>query len=322
MSIESKNVTFKIYRFNAETDFLPYYETYELEITHEEVVLDVLNRIKWEHSGSLSYRRSCRHGICGSCSIKVNNKAVLACKERMWDMIDLFGTEMTFKPLSEKRVVKDFIIDKGDFWAKHDAVRPYLESHIDEHPEMECAVSPEETENLLESDLCIQCGSCHYSCPAVEENEMFYGPAAFVKAYRFAADIRDDYTTERLQYANQPGKGVWDCMKCFECVEACPKEINPLEKITKLHNMYFEAGIAKSNVGTRHAVGFRNIQKHGLLDEAGLVLYSERAHVVKQIPAALSMMKVGKLPMPWNAAKSKNLDEIKALFKSSSTVKF
>ena len=322
-TIETKNVTLKIFRFNSETDFLPYYETYNLEITSEDVVLDVLNTIKWELSGSLSYRRSCRHGICGSCSIKVNNKAVLACKERMFDLIDIFGTEMTFKPLSEKRAIKDFIIDKADFWDKHDAIMPYLISDIDEHPETEHLVTPSEAEQLLEADYCIQCGNCHYSCPAIETNEEFFGPAAFAKMYRFTADVRDDAHSERLDMINVPEQGVWDCMKCMECAEACPKDVNPIEKITKLHNQIFQDGRAVSNVATRHAVGFKHsIEKHGLLDEADLVLYSERTHIIKQIPNAIKMLKVGKLPMPWNMPKSENLDEIKTLVKSSSTVKF
>lgn len=323
MSIEPKNVTFKVFRFNKETDYLPYYETYTLEVTHEEVVLDILNKIKWEHSGSLSYRRSCRHGICGSCSIKVNNKAVLACKERMWDMIDLFGTEMTLRPLSEKRAVKDFVIDKGDFWENYDKVDPYLVADIDETPTQENLVSPEDAEALLEADYCIQCGNCFYSCPAVETNEQYIGPAAFAKAYRFTADVRDQGRTERLETVAEMGAGVWDCMKCYECAQACPKDVNPIEKIIKLHNQTFEDGMAQSNVATRHAVGFKHsIKKHGFLDEAALVLYSERADVIKQVPNALKMLKVGKLPMPWNMPKSKNMDEIKTLVKSSSTVKF
>ncbi|MEA1920847.1 MAG: 2Fe-2S iron-sulfur cluster-binding protein, partial [Campylobacterota bacterium] len=166
--ITTQMITFKVFRFNAETDYLPYYKTYEMEVTSEEVVLDILNRIKWEFDGSFSYRRSCRHGICGACAIKVNGKGVLACKERMNDMIELFGTELTLDPLSEKRAIKDMIIDKEDFWVKHEAVEPYLISEIEEHPEMECAVTPAEAEALLESDLCIQCGLCHYACPVIE----------------------------------------------------------------------------------------------------------------------------------------------------------
>ncbi len=323
-SITTQTITFKVFRFNSETDYLPYYNTIEMEVTSEEVVLDILNRIKWEHDGSFSYRRSCRHGICGACAIKVNGKGVLACKERMNDMIALFGTQLTLEPLSTKRAIKDMIIDKEDFWDKHEEVEPYLVSHINEHPEMECAVSPAEADALLDSDLCIQCGLCHYSCPVVEVNDAFIGPAAFAKAFRFNADVRDDGVDERIGIINEPGAGVWDCVKCFECAEVCPKEVNPIEKITKLHNQIFERGDALNNVATRHAVGFaHSIKKHGLLDEGELVRYSEgNIGVLKHIPVALKMFKKGKIVLPWDMPKSDNLDEIQKLVKSSSTVKF
>ena len=323
-TLQTRQVTFKVFRFNEETDYLPYYNTYTLDVTHEEVVLDILNRIKWEHDGSLSYRRSCRHGICGVCAIKVSGKAVLACKTRLFDMIDLFGDELVIEPLSTKRAFKDLVVDKKDFWDKHAQIKPYLEAEIDEHPAAENLVSPHDAEKLLEADYCIQCGACHYSCPALEVNDQYIGPAAFAAAYRFSADVRDDASVERLQIVNEEAQGVWDCVKCMECAQVCPKEVNPIEKITKLHNMVFEAGIAKNNVATRHAVGFaHSIEKHGLLDEGELVRYSEgNIGVMKHLPEAIAMWKNGKIVMPWNMPKSKNLDEVKKLIKSSSTVKF
>ncbi len=316
-------VTLKVFRFNAETDYLPHYDTIEMEIDKKDVVLDVLNRIKWEHDGSFTYRRSCRHGICGSCAIKVNGRSTLACKERMVDMIELFGTELTLEPVSKKRVVKDMVVDKTDFWKKYETVKPWLVADIDEHPEMENIIPPEEAEKLDEADYCIQCGCCYYACPVVEVNEEYLGPAAFEKAYRFTADVRDHAKKERLQIVDILGQGVWDCVKCYECAEACPKHIDPIGKITKLHNQIFEEGVAKSNVATRHAVGFKkSIQKHGILDEGHLVAYSEGFGVLKHVPEALEMFKKGKIVMPWNMPKSKNLDEIKKLVEISSTVKF
>lgn len=318
-------ITFNVFRFNAETDYLPHYKKIEMEVTSEEVVLDILNRIKWEHDGSFSYRRSCRHGICGACAIKVNGKGVLACKERMNDMIELFGTEMTIEPLSIKRAVKDMIIDKADFWEKHDQVKPYVIDEIDEHPESENLVTPQEEAQLMDADYCIQCGLCHYSCPSLENNEQYIGPAAFAAAYRFNADVRDKATLDRLSIINAPEQGVWDCVKCFECQEVCPKEVNPIEKITKLHNQVFENNVASNNVATRHAVGFaHSIKKHGLLDEAELVRYSEGTipMLMKHGKVGLKMFKAGKVVMPWNMPKSDKLDEVKALIKSSSTVKF
>jgi succinate dehydrogenase / fumarate reductase iron-sulfur subunit len=323
-SIKSQQVTFKVFRFNEETDYLPYYNTYVLDVTHEEVVLDILNRIKWDHDGSLSYRRSCRHGICGVCSIKVNGKGILACKSRLFDLVEVFGNEIVIEPLSTKRAIKDLIIDKKDFWDKHAQVKPYLVSEIEEHPAQEHLVSPHDAEKLLEADYCIQCGACHYSCPALAINDEFIGPAAFATAYRFSADVRDDASLERLNVVNEEAQGVWDCVKCMECAEVCPKEVNPIEKITKLHNMVFEAGIAKNNVATRHAVGFaHSIEKHGLLDEGELVRYSEgNIGVLKHVPVALKMFDKGKIVLPWNMPKADKLDEIKKLVKSSSTVKF
>jgi len=322
--IESKKVTFKVFRFNPDVDVLPYYREYILDITKEDVVLDVLNKIKWEHSGSLSYRRSCRHGICGACAVKVNQKGVLACKERMFDLIETFGTDLVIDPLSKERAVKDLIIDKKDFWKKYDSVTPYLVADVEQNPEKENIIPPKQAEELLEADYCIQCGACYYSCPAVEVNPEFTGPAALAKAYRFNADVRDTAKTERLDFVSMMGSGVWDCVKCFECAEVCPKDVNPIEKITKLHLQTFEEGIAENNVATRHAVGFkRSIAKHGILDEGDLVLYSEGVCGMPQhLPEAWNMLKNGKLPMPWALPKSKNLDEIKKLVKISSSAKF
>ena len=324
-----KKITIKAFRFNAETDYLPYYKTYEMEVENHELILDLLNRIKWEHDGSFSYRRSCRHGICGSCSIKVNSKPVLACKENAWDMIDLFGDELIFDPQSKKRAIKDMIIDKKDFWEKHAAVKPFVVADIDPHPEHETKMSVEQVENFLDSDYCIQCGNCHYACPALEVNEEFFGPAAFAAAYRFTIDPRDEAGTERLEMTAEPAQGVWDCVKCFECAEACPKDVNPIEKITKLHNMQFEQNIARRNVATKHAEGFvRSIKKHGFLDEADIVVYSEGPlGMGKHVKTAIKMLKAGKihfsdaLPFVDNMPKSKNLDEIKKLIEISQTNK-
>lgn len=321
-TITTQKVNFKVFRFNADKDYLPYYEDYSMDVTSEEVVLDILNRIKWDHDGSFSYRRSCRHGICGTCAIKVNGRSTLACKESMTEMIKIFGNEMTIEPLSKKRAVKDMIIDKADFWEKHEAVTPFVVTDVEENPELENLVSPEQADALDEADLCIQCGACHYACPVVEINDDFMGPAAFAAAYRFEADVRDE-NESRLTDVNQMGSGVWDCVKCFECAEACPKEINPIEKIGKLHNMLFQAGKAESNIATRHAVGFeKSIKRNGVLNEGGLVLYSEMAGIVKHVPVALKMFSKGKIVPPWGITKSENLDEIQKLVKSSSTAKF
>ncbi len=321
---DKKKLLFNVFRFNSETDYLPHYDKIEMEVGSGEVVLDVLNRIKWEHDGSFSYRRSCRHGICGSCAVKVNGKATLACKDRVEDLVEIFGEELTIEPQNKARAIKDMVIDKKDFWKKYNTVEPYLETEVDEHPTLENLVKPELAEKIDNADYCIQCGNCYYSCPAVQANEDYLGPAALALTYRFNADVRDEGKRDRLETVNEIGPGIWDCVKCFECAEACPKELDPIGKITKLHLQTFEEGMAKDNVAVRHAVGFKwSIEKHGLLDEGELVKYSEGLiGVMKHIPEAIAMYKKGKIVMPWNMPKSKNLDEIQTLVKSASTAKF
>jgi succinate dehydrogenase / fumarate reductase iron-sulfur subunit len=324
MMSNTKKLTIKAFRFNKEQDYNAYYDTFEMEVSKDELVLDVMNRIKWEHDGSFSYRRSCRHGICGSCAIKVNGKATLACKDNVFDLVDIFGEELVLTPQDERRAYKDMVIDKSSFWKKYDSVQPYLVADVDAHPTKENIVSKEEAEHLDEADYCIQCGACYYSCPAVEVNEDFVGPAALVKAWRFNADERDTATESRLENLQELGSGIWDCVKCFECAEACPKELDPIGKITKLHTQTFEKGLARNNVAVRHAVGFKwSIDKHGILDEGELVRYSEgNIGVMKHIPEAIAMFRKGKIVMPWNMPKSKNLDEIKKLVEITSTAKF
>lgn len=160
-AIPTNKITFKIFRFNAETDYLPTYIDYVVDVTHENVILDILTHIKNEMDGSLSYRRSCRHGICGICSVKVNGKAILACKQNVEQLVATYGTELTIEPLSIKRAMKDLIIDKEDFWVKHAMVKPYLDAPVEENPESEHFMSPAQVDSLLEAENCIQIGRAH-----------------------------------------------------------------------------------------------------------------------------------------------------------------
>jgi succinate dehydrogenase / fumarate reductase iron-sulfur subunit len=324
--MSKREITFKVFRFNSETDYLPHYKTYTLEVSKDELVLDILNKIKWEKDGSFSYRRSCRHGICGACAVKVNNKSILACKENVFNLHDIFDKgELTIDSLDKSKSLKDLIIDKSDFWEKYNTIKPYLVTNISDKEtfEKENLIQPEIANKIDNSDICIQCGACYYACPVLEVNPDYLGPAALTKAYRFNVDVRDDAKIERLDIVNQLGSGIWDCVKCFECAEACPKDVNPIAKITRLHTQTFQEKRAETNVATKHAVGFKDsIEKHGILDEGSLVLYSEGAGVVKHIGEAFNMFKKDKIVMPWNMPQSKNLDEVKTIVKNCSTAEF
>ncbi len=321
--MEKKRITFKVFRFNPAVDDLPHYESYVMEVKKDALVLDILNRIKWEFDGSFTYRRSCRHGICGSCSIRVNGKVVLSCKENVFELTDIFGDLLVLEPQNKQKVIKDMVIDRVDFWNKYTEVKPFLVAKYDEHPEVEARVSPDEASLMLDSDICIQCANCYSVCPSVRVNEKYYGPAAFVKAYRFIVDTRDHNKKERIDIINEPEKGVWDCVKCYKCAEVCPKGVNPIEKITLLHNQVFKEGRAKNNVATRHAIGFKkSIQKNGFLDEGFLVRYSEGIFgTMKHLREAFDMFRRGKIKMPWNMpSKPKKMNEIKQLIKVASKI--
>lgn len=321
---ETKNITFNVFRFNSETDKAPHYEKYTLSISQDAVILDAMNRIKWEFDGSFSYRRSCRHGICGSCAIKVNNKPVLSCKENIFHLVELFGEELTLEPQDKQKAIKDMVVSKKGFWQSYSDVKPYLMADIVSHPKHENVIAQEQAELIDEADYCIECGNCYFACPVVNVNENFLGPAALLKAFRFNVDVRDNAKNERLDIVNAPGFGVWDCVKCYECAQACPKELSPIAKIGKLHNQIFEEGKAINNVATRHAIGFKSsIKKHGILDEGELVRYSEgNVGVLKHLPEALIMWKKGKIVPPWKMPKSKNIAEIQKLVDIASTAKF
>ena len=302
-------VKLKIYRHTSEKEG---FESYELEVGEDAVILDLLNKIKWEIDGTLSYRRSCRHGICGSCAVKLNKKNVLACKTSVKEVVQQFG-ELVIEPVS-KNVIKDLVVDKKDFWEKHNKVKPYLITQIDEHPQKENLIPPKLLELIEDADYCIACGCCFYACEALEVNKDFLGPQALAKTYRFVADVRDEAKEERLEMVDRLGIGIWDCIKCQECIEVCPKGVDPFTKITHLHNEVFKEGIAKDNVASRHAKGFLNsIYKHGLLDEGMLVLYSEGVKVVRHLPEAIEMLKKGKVKLPWQMPKSEKLEEIQKL---------
>jgi succinate dehydrogenase / fumarate reductase iron-sulfur subunit len=315
-------VTLKVYRFNPKEDDKPHFDKYKLELREDAVLLDALNEIKWKFDGSLSYRRSCRHGICGSCAVKLNGKNVLACKTPLKEAIEDFGEVLIVEPLSKnkEKIIKDLVIDKKDFWDKNKKVKPYLIANIDEHPEKENLVKPEEVEALENADYCIACGCCFYACESIRANKDFLGPQALAKTYRFSADGRDEAKKERLEFVDKLGIGVWDCVKCQACIEVCPKGVDPFTKITHLHNQIFEEGVAKKNVATKHAEGFvHSIKKHGILDEGMLVLYSEGINVARHLPEAMEMLKKGKIKFPWNMPKSEGVEEIKKLVEISQT---
>ncbi len=226
MNRETVNV--KILRYNPEIRQKPFWKNYKIEIAADATILDLLNEIHWKHDPTLSYRRSCRSAICGSCAMKVNGRNVLACETPLFQ----FKGRVSIEPLPGFKVIKDLVVDLEKFFAHLERIRPYLilKKPI---PDKEFRQSPEEFALIEESTLCILCAACSSSCPSLWSNKDYLGPAALLKAYRFVFDSRDDGKEERLEIISDRN-GLWRCHTIFNCMEACPKKIKITEYLSRL----------------------------------------------------------------------------------------
>lgn len=218
-----------IKRFNPEKDSAPHWETYKVEAEPMDRVLDVLNKIKWEQDGTLTYRKSCAHGVCGSDAMMINGENRLACVTLVKD---LKTTKLKIEPVPGASVIKDLVIDMTRFWKSYETIMPYL-CNDDPPPETERYQSAQDQELIEESTRCILCGACTFSCPSTWSDEEYLGPAALLKAYRFIFDSRDQAADQRLRIIDN-NKGLWKCYTIFNCVQACPKEIDITKHISAL----------------------------------------------------------------------------------------
>jgi succinate dehydrogenase / fumarate reductase iron-sulfur subunit len=213
-------VDLRIQRFDPERDKAPHWESYVVESEPMDRVLDLLHRVKWEHDGRLTFRRSCAHGVCGSDAMMINGRNRLACKIR----VDQLGRKISVAPLPGMPVIKDLVVDMDDFFAKYRSVMPFLQADSPE-PERERIQSPEDRERYDDTTKCILCAACTSSCPSFWATPSYVGPAAIVNAHRFIFDSRDDHADDRLEILADKD-GVWRCRTIFNCVDACPRGIN------------------------------------------------------------------------------------------------
>ena len=183
-------------------------------------MLDILHHIKDYVDGTLAFRRSCGHGICGSDAVRINGRNMLACKVLVQDL----GTSITVEPILSLPVIKDLIVDMEPFFEKYRSVLPFLVNN-DPSPPHERLQSTEDRALFDDTTKCILCAACTTSCPSFWANEAYVGPASIVQAHRFIFDSRDQATQERLEILNER-EGVWRCRTVFNCVEACPREID------------------------------------------------------------------------------------------------
>ncbi len=233
-------VRFRIHRYEPEIDVTPRYQVYTVDVEGDMTVLDCLNHIKWYQDGTVTFRRSCRSAICGSCGMLINGRNRLACNTRV---VDLESPEVSVSPLPGFPILRDLVVDWDPFFAKDAAMKPYLINEMPA-PVKERRQSPADYEKIDNATLCIMCGCCSSACPVVWNNGQYYGPAALTRAFRFIFDSRDTAGAERLAIAGSE-EGAWRCHTIFNCTTDCPKgvlntqNIQALKRKVMLQNLGF-----------------------------------------------------------------------------------
>lgn len=310
---ELMEATLRIRRWDPDTQRARF-DTFTVTVPVTASVLDALDAIKDTRDGTLAYRKSCRMAVCGSCGMRIDGGAALACKTPMKKFVDA-GHTITVSPMGNLPVIKDLVVDMAPFWEKIRAVKPYLDTKDEEVPDTEWRVSPEHHEMIHKESLCILCGCCVSECNSMESDPDFLGPAALAKAYRFVGDARDTDTRERLRDLNG-AHGIWDCTRCYFCNQRCPKGVDPRDAIAKLGAESFKEGFVRDE-GARHAKVFvDSTYKGGYLRETELVPKTiGPVNAVKDIPFALQLARAGKVPNPLSPHKAKDNDEVKRLWK-------
>jgi len=223
-----------IYRFNAETDAFPYMQTFNFAKPERDImVLELLNLLK-EQDPTISYRRSCREGVCGSDGMNINGKNGLACITPLSQVLK--DNKLDLRPLPGLPVIRDLVVDMEEFYAQYEKIKPFLQNDSTP-PEIERLQSPEDRDKLDGLYECILCACCSTSCPSFWWNpDKFVGPAALLQAYRFIADTRDSRTEERLEALSDPFS-VYRCHGIMNCVSVCPKGLNPNKAIGNIKSM-------------------------------------------------------------------------------------
>lgn len=315
------DVTVKVKRFDPEAEHPEsYWQDYAVALPDNATVLDALIKIREEQDGTLTLRCSCRSAICGSCAMRINGHAGLACKTPLVRALDA-DNGVVVEPAGVMPVVKDLTVNFDPFWDKIRAVEPYLQPQGPE-PEGEYIASNEAMLHLSGVTACIMCGACVSDCTVLEVDPTFLGPAALAKAYRFTADPRDGddqgVSRERLRQLSE-ATGIWDCTRCNECVEVCPKGVAPMDRIMALREQAVNAGFTNNN-GARHTTAFTDSVGHsGRLDELRLPIKSVGG--ITNIGAMLSYAPVGwrafthgKMP-PIFHKNVENVENVRRLFR-------
>jgi succinate dehydrogenase / fumarate reductase iron-sulfur subunit len=227
-----------VYRYDPDKDERPYMQDYEVKLDGgDRMLLDALVKAKVQDD-SLSFRRSCREGVCGSDAMNINGKNGLACVTKIADL----PGHVTLRPLPGLPVIRDLIVDMTQFFKQYHSIKPYVINH-DAPPERERLQSPKDREELDGLYECILCACCSTACPSFWWNpDKFVGPAGLLQAYRFIADTRDQATAERLDNLEDPYR-LFRCHTIMNCVDVCPKGLNPTRAISKIKELMVKRAV-------------------------------------------------------------------------------
>lgn len=305
-------IKFKIRRYNPsdKDGAKPYFQAYTLNVVEGMTVLEALLKIADEQDPTLSFRKSCRSAICGSCAISLNGFSRLACSTQIIPEYKKMG-EMTIEPLANHTPVKDLIVDFAPFWKKMEKVTPYLTPKDGE----ELVAVTAEAQAVIDSvQKCIMCGCCNSECNALEIDANYLAPAALAKAWRLVGDVREGKKYRRLAKLSDE-HGMWDCVRCVHCTQYCPKDVAPLKAIEQLRSAAIAEGIT-DNHGAKHAVSMADsVKRVGMLDEAAMTFKTLGfLRSLGMIPFGLKMEFHGKMPKPLIFAQIENIDEVRAIY--------
>lgn len=313
---------FLVSRYNAARDPKPYLQEFKLEIPPGATLLDCINLIKWTQDGTLTYRMSCRSAICGSCSMKVNGHARLACKTQAADVV--IDGSVTIEPMGNLPLIRDLAVDLEPFFDSIDRVKPYLVPDDNKQWKREMLQSHDEYRKIEDASTCILCASCWSDCNVLGVDPRFLGPAALAKAQRFVYDSRDNETLGRIEFLSR-ATGMWDCTHCAECATRCPTDAKPLFRIKELRTAAMTYKITNNN-GARHVLAFREsvggflpgVGGGGLLNENYVpfrsVGFFNLDGILSLIPVGIRMFIRGKNP-PILPHVIDKIGEVRAMFR-------
>lgn len=289
-----QTITYRIKRYDGKKEW---YQEYAIPYEKNKTILWGLIKIKEEMDPTLNFTSACRSAICGSCGVRVNSNAVLACKTSLDEMLETFETtKLTIEPLANYKVIRDLVVDWQPKLERMQEVKPWLIADEKKCDHKGYVQSTQEFNKIANPTDCILCGCCVSECTQHSTNsEGFYEPFIFTKTYRYTADSRDKAKEDHLLPSLESG-GLWKCVRCMQCVTKCPKGVKPGEHISALRQESMQLGY-KDNKGARHAYAFyEDIQKTGRLNEVTLPIRTEGLlETMGRIPFALRLLRKGKI---------------------------